>query len=107
MGTIHAFIIVNKLRSLLFGLNCERVLALQSENADLCFKVKMLELQLGTLKRRKEESERSNLGKIDQLKAIFFQLEKEICQLIIERQKVFDRISVIYSLISLLNSIIS
>ena len=98
---------MNKLRSLIFGLNCERVLALQSENADLSFKVKMLELQLGTLKRRKEESERSNLAKLDQLKTIFLQLEKEICQLIIERQRVFDRISVIYSLISFFNSLIS
>ena len=67
----------------------------------------MLELQLGTLKRRKEESERSNLAKLDQLKTIFLQLEKEICQLIIERQRVFDRISVIYSLISFFNSLIS
>ena len=98
---------MNKLRSLIFGLNCERVLALQSDNADLSFKVKMLELQLGTLKRRKEESERSNLAKLDQLKTIFLQLEKEICQLIIERQRVFDRISVIYSLISFFNSLIS
>ena len=90
----------------MFGLNSEKLVALQSENAELNFKVKMLELQLGTLKRRKEDFDKTIFEKFDRMKAIFLQLENEMCQLIIERQKVNVRLGHIYALISLFNSLI-
>ena len=86
-------------------MNGDVVCTLQTENADLKFKVKMLELQLATLKKRKEFSDTSKLVKLDQMKALFLQLENEICQLIIDRQKANSRLEKIYLLISIFNSI--
>ena len=89
------------MKTILYCLNSNKVVALQSENAELNFKVKMLELQLGTLKRRKED-----FAKFEQMKAIILQLQNELCQLIIERQKVNARLGHIYNLISMFNSLI-
>ena len=97
--------IVLGLKNLLFGMHGEHVCSLQFENADLKFKIKMLELQLNTLKKRKEANDISNSSKLEKMKVIFLELENEICQFIIDRQKVNSRLVKIYSLISLFNSI--
>ena len=78
--------IYSALRSSIFG-NAffEKYLEIENENSELKFSVRMLELQLSTLKKKNEELIRKNLD-------VFGHFKSEIVQLVTEQLMVSTRL---------------
>ncbi len=90
------FICLGFKAALLRDVFMQKYFLIEKENSDLKFENKVLELQLRTLKYKKNQIDNENsLGK---LREIMSQLEIEFGGLICDQQRVFDRIERIVEL---------
>ena len=90
------------LKKAIFGdLYYQKFSLIENENEELKFRIKILELQLGTLKKKNEEV--FNEERLRRIKSFITQLEVEFFELSNAQQKVVSRLGNIFELLKNVN----
>ena len=90
------------LKKAIFGdLYYQKFSLIENENEELKFRIKILELQLGTLKKKNEEV--FNEERLTRIKSFITQLEVEFFELSNAQQKVVSRLGNIFELLKNVN----
>ena len=95
IGTIWLIRISGLKNAMLSDSFFHKYFCIENENAELKFSIKLLELQLNTLKNRRK----TNDVQMSVMKESFLKLETEFQELIIEQEKVNSRMNRIFEVL--------